>query len=349
MVKYIVSKSFCFIILFFITLSVEAEDTTKVLFIGNSYTQGHGLSYLFKQLSISGGETVFTDNSAIGGYRLEYHATNATTLAKINQPGWDYVILQEFSTIPTIEYYRYNSMYPSARFLDSIIFSHGANTAFFMTWGRKYGGRYCIGSYCSPLFINFYHMQDSLNSAYTEISTELEALLCPVGLAWGLSYSLDSSINLWTSDNSHPTLAGSYLAACVFYAKIFNSNPMGISYTAGLDTSVASFLQYVANETVTSISNNTNSVTAENIRLYQNYPNPFNPVTTIGYDLHEDCFVSLKIYDALGKEVHEIVNEFQTGGSYEVEFNAVDLPSGTYYYKLITDDITLSRKMLYVK
>ena len=349
MIKKTIVWYLCVLILLATSLTAKADDTTKVLFIGNSYTQGNNLTNLFKQLSTSGGKLVFADKSAFGGYRLEYHATDTTTLNKINQPGWDYVILQEFSTLPTIEYLRYNNMYPAARTLDSIINSREANTAFFMTWGRKYGGRYCIGSYCSPLFVDFYHMQDSLNSAYTEISNELEALLCPVGLAWGLSYTLDSNINLWQSDNSHPTLGGSYLAACVFYAKIFNESPVGISYTAGLDTSVALFLQNVAQETVTSISGNSNGSTPESVHLYQNYPNPFNPVTTIRYYLPKNDYVSLKVYDALGKEIDELINNFQNAGSYKIEFNAFDLPSGNYYCKLAIGDKSISKKMTLMK
>jgi len=349
MIKKTIVWYLCVLIILAASLTVKADDTTKVLFIGNSYTQGNNLTNLFEQLSSSGGKLVFADKSTFGGYRLEYHATDTSTLNKINQPGWDYVILQEFSTLPTIERLRYNNMYPAARTLDSIINSHEANTAFFMTWGRKYGGRYCIGSYCSPLFVDFYHMQDSLNSAYSEISNELEALLCPVGLAWGLSYSLDSNINLWQGDNSHPTLEGSYLAACVFYVKIFNESPVGISYTAGLDTSVALFLQNIAQETVTSLSDNSNNINSESIHLYQNYPNPFNPFTTIRYDLPKNNFVSLKVYDALGKEIDELIGGFQNAGSYEIEFDTVDLPSGNYYCKLMIGNKSISKKMTLVK
>jgi len=349
MIKKTIVWYLCVLILLSVSLTAKADDTTKVLFIGNSYTQGNNLTNLFKQLSTSGGKLVFADKSAFGGYRLEYHATDTTTLNKINQPGWDYVILQEFSTLPTIGHLRYNNMYPAARTLDSIINSREANTALFLTWGRKYEGRYYIGSYCSPLFVDFYHMQDSLNSAYTEISNELEALLCPVGFAWGLSYSLDSNINLWQSDNSHPTLEGSYLATCVFYAKIFNESPVGISYTAGLDTSVALFLQNVAQETVASLSGNSNNLNPESIHLYQNYPNPFNPITTIRYDLIENSFVLLKIHDALGKEIYELISDFQHAGSYEIEFDAVDLPSGNYYCKLTIGDKSISKKMTLVK
>ncbi|MFC2092272.1 T9SS type A sorting domain-containing protein [Bacteroidota bacterium] len=173
--------------------------------------------------------------------------------------------------------------------------------------------------------------------------------MCPVDLAWGLSYSLDSNISLWQGDNGQPTLEGSYLATCVFYAKIFNESPVGIQFTAGLDTSVALFLQNVAQETVTSIRGNSNGSTPESIHLYQNYPNLFNPVTTIRYYLQKNGYVSLKVYNALGKEIIELINDFQNAGSYEVEFDAGELSSGNYYCKLMIGDKSISKKMTLVK
>jgi hypothetical protein len=77
-------------------------------------------------------------------------------------------------------------MYPSAVKLDSIIklYNQNAVTVFYMTWGRKNGGQQCIDTSCSPVFINYFHMQDSLKSSYTKISNLLSALLSPAGEAW---------------------------------------------------------------------------------------------------------------------------------------------------------------------
>ena len=69
-------------------------------------------------------------------------------------------------------------------------------------------------------------------------------------------------------------------------------------------------------------------------KLIQNYPNPFNPSTKISYSIKEDGFVTLKVYDILGVEIATLVNESKTAGSYEAEFNAANLPSGMYIYKL---------------
>jgi hypothetical protein len=81
--------------------------------------------------------------------------------------------------------------------------------------------------------------------------------------------------------------------------------------------------------------------------LGQNSPNPFNTVTRISYTIHKSDRVSLKIYDLSGKEVHTLVNEFQNPGSYAINFNAVGLSAGIYFYELrVGSAFVESRKML---
>jgi photosystem II stability/assembly factor-like uncharacterized protein len=83
--------------------------------------------------------------------------------------------------------------------------------------------------------------------------------------------------------------------------------------------------------------------------LYQNYPNPFNPETKIKYDLKAAGEVKLVVYDIQGSETAVLVNQRQEIGTYEVEWNAVDYPSGVYFNKLITDNFTDTKKMLLIK
>jgi phosphatidylinositol-3-phosphatase len=84
-------------------------------------------------------------------------------------------------------------------------------------------------------------------------------------------------------------------------------------------------------------------------KLEQNFPNPFNPVTVIRYSLIENHFITLKVYDVLGNEVATLVNEKENAGSYEVEFNAANLSSGIYFYKLSTDGFTETKRMILLK
>ena len=84
-------------------------------------------------------------------------------------------------------------------------------------------------------------------------------------------------------------------------------------------------------------------------KLEQNYPNPFNPSTNIVYSIPENGFVALKVFDLLGEEVATLVNEPMQSGTYSVQFDAKNLSSGTYFYRLQTEKFTDTKRMLYLK
>jgi plastocyanin len=84
-------------------------------------------------------------------------------------------------------------------------------------------------------------------------------------------------------------------------------------------------------------------------QLNQNYPNPFNPTTTIGYVLQEKTNAKLTFLNAIGEEIAVLVNEEQDKGYHKVQFNAANLPSGVYFYKLAANDFVSTKKMLLVK
>ncbi len=83
--------------------------------------------------------------------------------------------------------------------------------------------------------------------------------------------------------------------------------------------------------------------------LSQNYPNPFNPSTNIKFELPKSNYVTLKIYDALGREIETLVNEKLAPGTYEVDWNGSNYPSGVYFYRLMTDNFNETKKMLMIK
>ena len=119
--------------------------------------------------------------------------------------------------------------------------------------------------------------------------------------------------------------------------------------STGLAIADAFRLIYV--EPITGIEQNK---VPDNFTLYQNYPNPFNPVTTIKYSIpanekSEAHNVKLLIFDILGNEVAVLVNEIQTSGEYKVSFNASNLASGTYFYRLQVGDYSQTKKMLLIK
>jgi hypothetical protein len=89
--------------------------------------------------------------------------------------------------------------------------------------------------------------------------------------------------------------------------------------------------------------------TPSSYALDQNYPNPFNPSTKISYQLPQSGFVSLKVYNAIGKEVTTLVNEEKSAGRYEVNFDATGLTSGVYFYTITANNFTQTNKMLLIK
>ena len=103
----------------------------------------------------------------------------------------------------------------------------------------------------------------------------------------------------------------------------------------------------VSNGSPTGIEDENLSIT--NYMLNQNYPNPFNPTTTISFQLPIASQVTLKIYDILGKEVATLVDEMKKAGNYQVKFDATQLASGMYFYRLDTKNFSQVRKMILMK
>ena len=83
--------------------------------------------------------------------------------------------------------------------------------------------------------------------------------------------------------------------------------------------------------------------------LSQNFPNPFNPSTVIGYQLPANSLVTLKVYDVLGREVRTLVNEREGAGDHSITFNAADLPSGVYFYRLTAGSFVETKRLVVIK
>jgi PKD repeat protein len=255
-------KSILSLTLLFVSIGkFVAQDTLNVLFIGNSYTSVNNLPLLVKNLSTSAGKTLNIDSNMPGGYLMSSHLNDATTFSKISQGNWDYVILQEQSQIPTIDYYRYNDMYPAMTDLKSVIEQYNpcAKIITYMTWGRRFGGQQCdpSGTYCSPVFANFNHMQDSLTSAYLEISEQLNIQCAPVGVTWQNILN-DTTLVLHSGDNSHPNIDGSYVAALTIFSSIWKQSSFGLTYTAGLSSQLAQYYQTKSDNTIFNSTNDWN-------------------------------------------------------------------------------------------
>ena len=238
-----------FTAIFFI-LQTQAEQT-RILWLGNSYVTVNNLPQLFHDLALSAGDSVIFDSNAPGGYTLQQHSVNATTIQKIYSQPWDYVIVQAQSQEPSFPPNQVATQtFPYARVLDSLIRDNNSctETVFYMTWGKKYGDQQNCGGY--PILCTFDGVQSRLTESYVQMANDNNALVAPAGRAWQTSWHTDTLINLWNADNSHPNIAGSYLTACVFYGTIFRKSPVGIVYSPISAQLTNDYLQNIAYHTV---------------------------------------------------------------------------------------------------
>lgn len=233
----------------FVVINDTDARTRKVLFIGNSYIYSNNIPMILQQIAASYGDTLIYEESVPGGYTLEAHTTNTNTLNKIKSTNWDIVILQEQSQRPAFPDAQVASdTYPYARILDSLIKDNNSctETMFYMTWGRKNGDAQNCQFY--PPLCTYDGMQQKLRERYLQMAQNNSASVAPVGAAWKAVRDSVPSIGLYVSDESHPSVAGSYLAACVFYASIFHRSPYGTSFTSSLSNQDAERLQYFSSK-----------------------------------------------------------------------------------------------------
>ncbi len=180
-----------------------------MLFIGNSFTQRNNLPKLIAAMAAERGVRVEHELISAGGASLRSHWNAGRATAAISAGGYDYVVLQEQSTLPVKNAER---MAQNVRLFDEVIRSAGAKTVLYMTWARQHVPE----------------TQQAITDAYTSIGNELAATVVPVGTVWQRFLAKHDHPVLHDRDGSHPTPAGSYLAACVFVTTLLNVKPVGI-------------------------------------------------------------------------------------------------------------------------
>lgn len=238
----------------FVSFSISAQINTKTvtcLFIGNSYTYVNNLPVLIDSLANANGDDLIFDQNTIGGYTFNNHFNNSTTISKINSQAWQYVVLQAQSQEPSFSPSQVNSQtLPYAIKLDSVINKNNtcSQTVFYETWGRKNGDAGNCGAY--PPVCTYTGMQNRLRASYKLFADTTKSIMSPVGEAFRASISYSPALELYDVDQSHPSLAGSYLAACVFYEVLFKKSVINNNYKAGLSNATVQHLQNIANKTV---------------------------------------------------------------------------------------------------
>jgi len=188
----------------------------RVLFIGNSYTYFNNLAITIADFAMARREVrvLVPTVVLVGGSTLEAHLARGDALREIAKGRWDYVVLQEQSTRPLVA--------PAALWRDAQAFAEaarkvGATVLLYETWARE----------ATP------QLQDSLSRMYHRAAELAGAKVAHVGEAWAAFRATETVAApahsvLFIADGSHPTAAGTYLAACVFYASLYGRTPEGL-------------------------------------------------------------------------------------------------------------------------
>ena len=208
----------------------------------------------------------------------------------------------------------------------------------------KFGG----AGWSTPANWSSFASTDNVNVAlYSRRSNNndvFQAVFTRTGLNNGLPRAIryrEFSLGSWNSSIEVSTGSPTGLQSAAVVE--MNTTSAAFAYTGPNSTNV-----YFNNEDWT-VDVNEEEGSPENYSLVQNYPNPFNPNTTIKFKIPENSFVSIKVYNVLGKEVATLVNEDMNKGTYEVDFNASSLSSGVYFYKLETSNFVQTNKMVLMK
>lgn len=204
----------------------------SILFVGNSFTARNDLIGMIHRMAADAGHDF--DHAFInrGGASLRTHWNAGAAVAAIRSGKFDTIVLQEQSTLPVKNAAR---MRESILLFNDAIVAAGCRTVLYMTWARR----------------NAPDAQQAITDAYASIGKEIAATVVPVGVAWKSFLGSYDAPPLHERDQSHPTLAGSYLAACVFLATLFGANPTKVkSDVAGLTNEDRQRLEDMAWRTV---------------------------------------------------------------------------------------------------
>jgi hypothetical protein len=233
-------------------LDAGVANPASAIYIGNSFfyynnsLHGHvgqliaeglpGFKHRATSVTISGSgfdwhdvDSYFRPN-AVGGYSFE--AGNNVVFNKLDKL-FDVAIMMDCSQCPLHPQLK-GVFKDFAKKNSDTVRKHGARPVFFMSWAYQ----------------DVPAMTDQLAEEYTKAGNDNNAFVIPAGLAFARSIKQKPELNLYVADKRHPSLAGTYLAACTTYAALFKKSPVGMKYNAGLDADTARHLQTVAWETV---------------------------------------------------------------------------------------------------
>ncbi len=233
-------------LLLLFSLNTKAQQTKNILFIGNSITYYNNLPVTFENIANSKGDPTSVTMYAPGGHGFADHVNDQNVYAKFKEKVWDFVVLQpgsgeSFGSTQPIS----ATLTRALQLKDSILkYSPCAKILFYEISNGV------TGSAASDL-ANYNNTMDVVRSNFEYWADNTQLYFAPVGEAFREKWNADQTDMLWISTyNIHPNAKGSYLAACVFYASIYQKPSYGTTVTGPLNQAEATALQQIADEKV---------------------------------------------------------------------------------------------------
>jgi hypothetical protein len=208
--------------------STEPHEAIRVLLVGNSYTQFHMLPRLVERLGASTATPLHVDAVTHSGYTLRRHWIRGPARERIARGGYHYVVLQDHSLRPIDRPAEFDDY--ARRFTRAVV-SAGAAPVLYQTWApgpRSPFYRQRAKSASQPIDADT--LTARLESAYGELARREAARLAPVGRAFARAQAAHRELELYGPDGTHPSWAGSYLAACVLYGTLTGKDPRAATY-----------------------------------------------------------------------------------------------------------------------
>ncbi|CAN5889486.1 hypothetical protein BH11PSE3_BH11PSE3_35530 [soil metagenome] len=231
---------------------VGIEEVASILYVGNSFLSfNNGIGWHVSQMhaSIRPQRCLRATSAIITGGALDWHDVESyfrpNAIGSYSFDEANNVVFNHFSQLFDVVLMMDSSQGPlhpelkaafqvSARKHSGTVRRHGARPAFLMTWAYE----------------DRPEMTGALAEAYTAAGNDNDALVIPVGLAFAAALAVRPDLRLHMDDRRHPTLAGTYLAACTVHAALLRRSPVGLGYSAGLDAATVALLQEIALDTV---------------------------------------------------------------------------------------------------
>ncbi|MCX6232173.1 MAG: T9SS type A sorting domain-containing protein [Bacteroidetes bacterium] len=323
------------IIFCFIYFHCTAQDTIKVLFIGNSFTYFENMPDLFRNIADSAGYKVKTQMYAPGGVSVGdtaqgtmAHMNNPLVYDNIRSDKWDYVVLQDNQGRFVLDYGKFSSsslvIQGHFKIRDSVIHNNPcAKMIWFSGWGMKNG--------LPPYGNTGSEMIERITANYHFLNDTARQVIAPIGAAWEKIIQINPGYDLWSADETHPSLEGAYLTANVIYATIFRDDPMYSSANGGLSVSTNNLLKQIAWQTVS------DSIAVTNLSSITPYLQLQNNQLTAGNYQHYFWYNNMQF---ISTATSNVLNISQSGHYYLMAENAMGCKLKSMSKHIIITNIT---------